>query len=179
MLTELIPWVRELTKKVNIRGCVGMEVDDLVGYGLIGLADAMRKFDASMGVKFRTYAEFRVLGEMRSACRRWRDAKRSGEPRVVGSIDCGGFQRAVEKWVEYLEDNFEAVAGEVESQALMEKVMEMLNLLPEDERDAIFLKYFMKLSQEGVARRLGISHMQAHRAIRRGVGRLRAMVGGE
>ena len=41
-----------------------MEFDDLVGYGMIGLMDAISKFDKSKGMKFSTYASIRIKGAM-------------------------------------------------------------------------------------------------------------------
>ncbi len=41
-----------------------VELDDLRSYGREGLLDAARKFDASRGVPFRAYANFRVRGAM-------------------------------------------------------------------------------------------------------------------
>ncbi len=39
-----------------------VEYDDLVGYGIFGLIDAVDKFDYNKGVKFETYASFRIRG---------------------------------------------------------------------------------------------------------------------
>ena len=39
-----------------------VEYDDLVGYGIFGLIDAIDKFDYSKGVKFETYASLRIRG---------------------------------------------------------------------------------------------------------------------
>jgi RNA polymerase sigma factor for flagellar operon FliA len=39
-----------------------VEYDDLVGYGIFGLIDAIDKFDFSKGVKFETYASLRIRG---------------------------------------------------------------------------------------------------------------------
>jgi len=39
-----------------------VEMDDLVGSGMIGLMDAVSKFDPQYGVKFESYAEFRIKG---------------------------------------------------------------------------------------------------------------------
>ncbi len=36
--------------------------DDLVGYGVFGLIDAIEKFDLSRNVKFKTYAQMRIRG---------------------------------------------------------------------------------------------------------------------
>jgi RNA polymerase sigma factor for flagellar operon FliA len=38
------------------------DLDDLISTGFIGLMDAAEKFDPSRGVKFETYAEFRIRG---------------------------------------------------------------------------------------------------------------------
>jgi RNA polymerase sigma factor FliA len=40
----------------------GVELDDLVSYGREGLLEAARRYDASRGVAFRSYANFRVRG---------------------------------------------------------------------------------------------------------------------
>lgn len=39
-----------------------VEYDDLVGYGVFGLIDAIDKFDFKKGVKFETYASLRIRG---------------------------------------------------------------------------------------------------------------------
>jgi len=39
-----------------------VEYDDLVGYGIFGLIDAIDKFDFFKGVKFETYASLRIRG---------------------------------------------------------------------------------------------------------------------
>lgn len=39
-----------------------VEYDDLVGYGIFGLIDAIDKFDMAKGVKFETYASLRIRG---------------------------------------------------------------------------------------------------------------------
>ncbi len=39
-----------------------VEYDDLIGYGIIGLIDAIEKFDYKKDVKFETYANIRIRG---------------------------------------------------------------------------------------------------------------------
>jgi RNA polymerase sigma factor for flagellar operon FliA len=55
-----------LVKYVAGRVAVGMpptvEFDDLVGFGVFGLLDAIDKFDPKKGVKFKTYAVTRIHG---------------------------------------------------------------------------------------------------------------------
>lgn len=44
-------------------------VDDLAGWGAIGLLEAFDRFDATMGIKFSTFAEYRIRGAMVDALR--------------------------------------------------------------------------------------------------------------
>ncbi|NPV71254.1 MAG: FliA/WhiG family RNA polymerase sigma factor [Firmicutes bacterium] len=57
-----------LVKYVAGRLAMGLppyvEVDDLVSYGILGLLDAIEKFDPRRGVKFETYAIARIRGAM-------------------------------------------------------------------------------------------------------------------
>jgi RNA polymerase sigma factor for flagellar operon FliA len=57
-----------LVKYVAGRVAVGMpptvEFDDLVGFGVFGLLDAIDKFDPKKGVKFKTYAVTRIRGSI-------------------------------------------------------------------------------------------------------------------
>ena len=47
----------------------GIDYDDLVGWGMMGLVKAARGFDAARGFAFSTYAVPLILGEMRRAVR--------------------------------------------------------------------------------------------------------------
>jgi RNA polymerase sigma factor for flagellar operon FliA len=41
-----------------------VEFDDLVGYGIFGLIDAIDKYDSMKEVKFETYASLRIRGSI-------------------------------------------------------------------------------------------------------------------
>ncbi len=41
-----------------------VEYDDLIGYGIFGLIDAIDKFELTKGVKFETYASLRIRGSI-------------------------------------------------------------------------------------------------------------------
>lgn len=49
----------------------GMDMSDLIGYGVIGCYDAWSRFEPSRGIKFWTYAEPRVWGAMGDGIRQW------------------------------------------------------------------------------------------------------------
>lgn len=47
-----------------------IDLDDLVGYGILGLIDAIDKFDLDKNVKFETYASLRIRGAILDAIRK-------------------------------------------------------------------------------------------------------------
>lgn len=57
-----MPIVRYIAGRIAARLPGHIEVDDLISAGVLGLIDALDKFDSSRGIKFRTYAEFRIRG---------------------------------------------------------------------------------------------------------------------
>ena len=46
-----------------------VQLEDLMSWGAIGLLEAFDRFDESRGIKFSTYAEFRIRGAMYDALR--------------------------------------------------------------------------------------------------------------
>jgi RNA polymerase sigma factor for flagellar operon FliA len=61
ILTHL-PKVKYITDRIAARLPSFVERDDLYGAGVVGLIDAVERFDASRGVAFTTFAEQRVRG---------------------------------------------------------------------------------------------------------------------
>lgn len=57
---DLRDWILLLAKWYNKQGF--FDVDDLVGEGYTGYFDAVNKFKPINGTKFKTYAEYRVIG---------------------------------------------------------------------------------------------------------------------
>lgn len=64
MVMEYAPMVKHIANRLGARLPASIQLDDLVQAGMIGLLEAMEKYDASMGTKFKTYAEIRVKGAM-------------------------------------------------------------------------------------------------------------------
>lgn len=62
LIIEYLPLVKFIANRIAGRLPNHIEVDDLINSGIIGLIDALKKFDASLKIKFKTYAEFRIKG---------------------------------------------------------------------------------------------------------------------
>jgi RNA polymerase sigma factor for flagellar operon FliA len=54
--------VRFLAQQVRSRTPSWVETDDLIGYGQVGLMQAARDYDATLGTKFSTFAYYRIRG---------------------------------------------------------------------------------------------------------------------
>ena len=54
--------VRYIVNRIAVRLPSHIDLDDLHSTGVIGLMDAIDKYDPSKNCKFKTYAEFRVKG---------------------------------------------------------------------------------------------------------------------
>lgn len=66
--TELIivytPLIKYIAQRLAARLPDHIAIDDLISSGIVGLIDAVSKFDLSKKVQFKTYAEFRIKGAM-------------------------------------------------------------------------------------------------------------------
>lgn len=62
LVQEYAPLIKYIAQKIASRLPANIELDDLISSGVIGLMDAMDKYDATRDNKFKTYAEFRVRG---------------------------------------------------------------------------------------------------------------------
>ncbi|KKK91379.1 hypothetical protein LCGC14_2713560 [marine sediment metagenome] len=61
-IKQYAPLVKYVAGKVAIGMPNNVEFDDLVGFGVFGLFDAIEKFDPEKHVKFKTYAVTRIRG---------------------------------------------------------------------------------------------------------------------
>jgi RNA polymerase sigma factor for flagellar operon FliA len=57
-----LPLVRRVVQRLAVRKPPQVELDELVSWGIEGLLDAFRKYDASKQAAFATYAQFRIRG---------------------------------------------------------------------------------------------------------------------
>jgi RNA polymerase sigma factor for flagellar operon FliA len=62
LMIEYAPLIKYIAQKIAARLPANIELDDLISSGVIGLMDAIEKYDSSRDNKFKTYAEFRIRG---------------------------------------------------------------------------------------------------------------------
>ncbi|MCA9483492.1 MAG: FliA/WhiG family RNA polymerase sigma factor [Nitrospina sp.] len=64
IVQEYAPMIKYVANRIALRLPPHIEVDDLISVGVLGLIDAIEKYDPTRGAKFKTYAEFRVRGSI-------------------------------------------------------------------------------------------------------------------
>lgn len=62
LILEYAPLIKFIAQKIAIRLPPNIEIDDLISSGVIGLMDAIEKYDPTRDNTFKTYAEFRIRG---------------------------------------------------------------------------------------------------------------------
>jgi RNA polymerase sigma factor for flagellar operon FliA len=69
ILLEQLPQVRYLARRIHERLPRHVPLEDMVHAGVIGLIDALNKFDRSKRVQFGSYAKFRIRGAILDSLR--------------------------------------------------------------------------------------------------------------
>jgi RNA polymerase sigma factor for flagellar operon FliA len=64
LVLKLLPLVKRMAQQMRERLPLHVELDDLVSTGVLGLVDAVRKFDSRKEVKLESYARHRIRGAM-------------------------------------------------------------------------------------------------------------------
>ncbi|MDC7235745.1 MAG: RNA polymerase sigma factor WhiG [Spirochaetales bacterium] len=62
LIKQYAPLVKYVAGKISVGMPQNVDFDDLVGFGVFGLFDAIEKFDPEKHVKFKTYAVTRIRG---------------------------------------------------------------------------------------------------------------------
>ena len=64
MVLQYAPLIKYIASRLALRLPSHISMEDLISSGIIGLIDAVQKFDPAKNINFKTYAEFRIKGAM-------------------------------------------------------------------------------------------------------------------
>ncbi len=182
------------------------QVDDLVQEGVVGLLKAIRRFEPERGVPFPAYASTVVAGEIRhhlrdrSSCLRLPEpvqelrtrlrvlaeearAETGQEPPIGALAEQAGVddETAVEAataGVVPLEGDLPAPESELRRTETRADLDRRLACLDRREREVVYLRFFVDLTQDEIAKRLGLSQMHVSRILRRALETMREAAGG-
>ena len=159
--------------------------EDLYQVGILGLINAYRKYDSSLGIKFSTYAYPFILGEMKKYIRENNGIRlieilknkthRNPTTSELASIlevsewkivEALGIRNCIKSLDEYVNDdeNISYIDTIKESDGIDEiEFNDMLSTLSDTERKIISEKYFYDKSQSEIASNLGYSQAKVSR----------------
>ncbi len=69
LIMEHLPQVRLIARRIHDRLPGSVSLEDLISSGIIGLIAAIDNFDASLNVKLKTYAEYKIRGAILDSLR--------------------------------------------------------------------------------------------------------------
>src|SRR5699024_6602413 len=70
MVIEHLPLVRKIVDQMNVKNNDICDRDDLISIGVLGLMDAIKRFDQDKKIPFRHYAKWRIKGAIIDELRR-------------------------------------------------------------------------------------------------------------
>ena len=195
--------VRSLALTIHRKLPARVELDDVIAYGQVGLAEAARDFDPSRGSRFSTYAYYRIRGAIydglckmtwfsRGHYNHVRYEQLAGDVVESAGETAASAEDKTEADMRWLRDVGRALAvvylathtqrGEEEpkevsladsarfappaqaiKREISQKLQELIDALPDDERSLIRAAYFEGLSLGEAGQRLGISKSWATR----------------
>jgi RNA polymerase sigma factor for flagellar operon FliA len=69
LILEHLPQVRLIARRIHERLPGSVSLDDLISTGAVGLISAIDRFDPSLNVKLKTYAEYKIRGAILDSLR--------------------------------------------------------------------------------------------------------------
>jgi len=69
LITQYLPLVRYVAEKIHRRLPPGVDLESLVHSGVVGLLEALERYDPRRGVDFEIYARYRIQGEVMQCLR--------------------------------------------------------------------------------------------------------------
>lgn len=69
LILKYAPLIKYIANRIAARLPLHIDIQDLINSGVLGLIDAIEKFDPEKGVKFETYAEYRIKGAILDSLR--------------------------------------------------------------------------------------------------------------
>jgi len=122
MVAKYLPLVRFVAEKVHRRLPPGVDLESLIHSGVIGLLEALERFDPGRGVEFEVYARYRIQGEVMQCLR---------------SLDW--VSRSVRSWGRKMEAARAKLAGQLVREPSAEEIAKEL---------ALPLEHYYRLDQQ-------------------------------
>jgi len=179
LIERYLPLCRRIARATKVLPTAARGSDDLEAAGVVGLIQAVDRFDPSRGIPFEGYAVLRVRGAILDEVRRLDELTR--DARRVADED----ERRGALSLEFLQERGEmgdpAEVAEVDVRAahdgLRDDVERALAAIPVRERAILACYYSDGLTLATIGRRLGISEARVSQLHTRAIAQLRSVLG--
>lgn len=152
----------------------GLDVEDLISVGTIGLIKAVNSFDNSRNIKLATYASRCIENEILMFLRKMVKVKNEVSIDEPLNVDGDGNQLLL---CDVLGTDEDVVYEKIESEAEKDVLLETFKTLTERERDIISLRFGLfgkeEMTQKDIADMMGISQSYISRLEKKVVKKLR------
>jgi len=192
LLADHLPQVRYIAQRIHDRLPGQVPLEDLVHAGIVGLIDAVDRFDPSKNVQLGTYAKFRIRGAILDCLRDTDWSPRSLRKRAraieefqrllgelhglsLGSLDAARDGESPEETQAYRPNGpdedpfFLCLQGEFKN-----LLAEAMDILEEKEKQVVALYYYEELTMKEVGAALGIGESRVSQIHSLAITRLRA-----
>ena len=175
LIVEYAQLVKLVAGRLNMYLGYNVEYDDLVGYGIFGLIDAIDKFDYGKNVKFETYASLRIRGAILDQIR-----KMDWIPRSLRQK-----QKRIEAAMAKIESETGHIASDEELAAELEITIEELkkmmvraiDSLTEKERSVVVLYYYEDMTLKEISLTLEVSESRVSQLHTKALNKMKKILG--
>lgn len=140
---------------------------DMIQEGTVGLIEAVERFDHLRGVRFSTFATYRIRGRVLNSLRRDHPVEYSLDQDVQGEATLAG---------RLADPAADAALASIEDAALVRAVRDIIEGLPERERVILQATYVESRTPHRVAAELRISLSHFYRLHKQAIERLRRLI---
>jgi RNA polymerase sporulation-specific sigma factor len=141
---------------------------DMLQEGTVGLIEAVERFDPRRGVRFSTFATYRIRGRVLNALRRTGTVEYSLEQDGLDDLPLAS---------RLADPDSDRALADVEDEAVLDQLRRAMDELPARERAILKGTYLEARDPRGLARELRISLSHFYRLHRQALDRVRVLVG--
>ena len=158
LIERYLPLARALARRIRLINTPLADDDDLASAAVLGLIDAVDRFEPGRGVPFEAYASLRIRGAIIDELRRTGERSRSNgddQPRIL-SLD----GLVEEEWMAFLATD-DGVVARFDADDLRRRVEGALGSLPPRQREVLARYYAESMTLREAGARMGISEARA------------------
>jgi RNA polymerase sigma factor FliA len=171
LIERNMPLASSLARRIRLVDHPLADSDDLASAAVLGLIDAVDRFEPGRGVPFAAYASLRIRGSIVDELRRLDERGRGASAETPRAMSLDGLVE--DEWQAFLATADDALDEQFESEDLRTRVEGALEHLPPRQREVLARYYADSLTLREAGARMGISEARACQLHGRAISNLR------